>query len=49
MLFFSVMLFEADYAKNYASILYQCLPANSINQKVLFVVRSRKAAGRGVV
>ena len=24
-LFFWIMLFEADYAKNYASILYQCL------------------------
>ena len=23
--FFWIMLFEADYAKNYASILYQCL------------------------
>ena len=24
--FFIIMLFEADYAKNYASIMYQCLP-----------------------
>ena len=33
---FWIILFEADYAKNYAGILYQCLP---INQKVLFPVR----------
>ena len=26
---FWIMLFEADYAKNYASILYQCLPTGS--------------------
>ena len=24
------MLFEADYAKNYASILYQCLPVSVV-------------------
>ena len=28
--FFWIMLFEADYAKNYASILYQCLEPATI-------------------
>ena len=31
-LFFWIMLFEADYAKNYASILYQCLPYDWVFQ-----------------
>ena len=26
------MLFEADYAKNYASIMYQCLPSTNFRQ-----------------
>ena len=30
---FWIMLFEADYAKNYASILYQCLPAELSSER----------------
>ena len=33
---FWIMLFEADYAKNYASIMYQCLADNLVLVKFGF-------------
>ena len=33
---FWIILFEADYAKNYASILYQCLPASRFASAMTF-------------